>query len=335
MRTLDIRPGLQINIHTGPASDQIQWWLQDSPIVIFNPRDASFRPYGEDCPLEEILSSIAPADIERIKHRLLTHDEDRRKFCASANKSSKITLNPAYREAVFEFVTQGKPSDFWVITAYNPDGKNTDSILNKAADERLRAAIEALGYTSFRVIGMSPEDQPKDQHHAEPGWGIPCDEATALKLGKRFSQEAVFHFKEGSIWLVDCSSGARESLPNPSTRITDPCHIKHFTLFLGAPKDTTVIDDQTSEDIRSCIQARFENFTIQSGEGCFRAGKEDSVLIHIGTPDYKSVIALAHDLRLQFQQFGVGISHNGIYQRVREKSDECLILESFGLSEHN
>lgn len=330
MRTLDIRPGLQINIHTGPASDQIQWWLPDSPIVIFNPRDASFRPYGEDCPLEEILASIAPADLERIKDRLLTHDEDRRKFCASANKSSKIRLNPAYREVEFEFVTQGKPSDFWVITAYNPDGKNTDSILNKAADERLREAIEAQGHPSFRVIGSSP-----DQKHAEPGWGIPCDEATALKLGKRFSQEAVFQFKDGSIWLVDCSSGARESLPNPSTRITDPSHIKHFTLFLGAPQDTTVIDEQTSEAIRSCIQARFENFTIQGGEGCFHAGKEDSALIHIGTPHYKSVIALAHDLRLQFQQFGVGISHNGIYQRVREKSDECLILESFGLSEQN
>ncbi|MFM2199565.1 MAG: hypothetical protein RLZZ505_2997 [Verrucomicrobiota bacterium] len=333
MRTLDIRPGLQINIHTGPASDQIQWWLPDSPIVIFNPRDASFRPYGEDCPLKEILASIAPADIERIKHRLLNHDEDRRKFYASANKSSKITLNPAYREAVFEFVAQGKPSDFWVITAYNPDGKSTDSILNKAADERLHEAIEALGHTSFRVIGKSPEDLPKDQHHAEPGWGIPCDEATALKLAKRFSQEAVFHFKDGGIWLVDCSSGARESLTTPSARIYDPCHKKHFTLFLGAPKGCKVIDDQTSAAIRSCIMARFENFTIQRAEGCYQNGREDTALVHIGTPDYKSVISLAHELRVLFQQDGVGISHNGIYQRARETSDESLILESFGLSE--
>lgn len=326
MRTLDIRPGLQINIHTGPASDQIQWWLPNSPIVIFNPRDASFRPYGEDSPLEEILASIAPADIERIKHRLLTHDEDRREFYASANKSSKITLNPAYREAVFEFVAHGKPSDFWVITAYNPDGKNTDSILNKAADERLREVIEALGHISFRVIGLSP-----DHDHAEPGWGTSCDEATALKLGKQFSQEAFFHFKDGSIWLVDCSSGVRESLASPAARIFDPCHKKHFTLFLGAPKGCTVIDDQTSEAIRSCIVERFENFTLQRGEGCFQSGSEDVVLIHIGSSDYKSVIALAHDFRVLFQQDGVGISHNGIYQRVREWSDDSLILESFGL----
>ncbi len=123
-------------------------------------------------------------------------------------------LNPAFKEAVFELSASGMHDDFWVITAYNPDSKDTDVNLNKQADEKLREEITTLGKTPFRVIGRS-----RDGSHAEPGWGAQFNETTAIELGRQFRQDAVFHFKAGEIWLVDCADGKRVALENPKSRI--------------------------------------------------------------------------------------------------------------------
>ena len=129
----------------------------------------------------------------------------------------KTKLNPAYHQTVFECIPAGKPDDFWVITAYNPNGRPADPGDNIAADACLHADIEALGITPFRVTGLSP-----DESHAEPGWGFPSDEVTALEIGRRYQQEAVFHFTAGGIDLVDCKTHDREPLEDPSARIRDP-----------------------------------------------------------------------------------------------------------------
>ncbi len=129
----------------------------------------------------------------------------------------KTKLNPAYHQTVFECIPAGKPDDFWVITAYNPNGTPADPGDNIAADACLHADIEALGITPFRVTGLSP-----DESHAEPGWGFPSDEVTALEIGRRYQQEAVFHFTAGGIDLVDCKTHDREPLEDPSARIRDP-----------------------------------------------------------------------------------------------------------------
>ena len=123
-------------------------------------------------------------------------------------------LNPAFYEAVFELSPSDITDDFWVITAYNPDSKDTEITLNKKADEKLRQEITALRKSPFRVIGRS-----RDGSHAEPGWGAPFDETTAIKIGQRYRQDAVFHFKAGEIWLVDCADGKRVSLDDPEGRI--------------------------------------------------------------------------------------------------------------------
>ena len=129
----------------------------------------------------------------------------------------KTKLNPAYHQTVFEYFHASKPDDFWVITAYNPNGRPADPGENIAADARLHADIEALGITPFRVTGLSP-----DESHAEPGWGFPSDEVTPLKIGRRYQQEAVFHFTAGGIDLVDCMTHDREPLEDPAARIRDP-----------------------------------------------------------------------------------------------------------------
>lgn len=90
-------------------------------------------------------------------------------------------MNPAYYDTVFETIPTGDTSDFWVITAYNPDGKDADSGDNQTGDSKLRSEIVKMGFTPFRITGMSC-----DQKHAEPGWGFPCDEATAIEIGRRY-----------------------------------------------------------------------------------------------------------------------------------------------------
>ena len=139
-------------------------------------------------------------------------------------------LNPAYHQTVFEYIPAGKPDDFWVITAYNPKGSPADPGDNLAADTRILADLTRLKITPFRIIGLSP-----DVTHAEPGWGFPSDEATALEIGRRYQQDALYHFTAGRIDLVDCETQERHPLENPATRIRDPREVRHFTLFVGSP----------------------------------------------------------------------------------------------------
>jgi hypothetical protein len=235
-------------------------------------------------------------------------------------------MNPAYHKPVFEYIPAGKPTDFWVITAYNPDGKNTDPGTNAAADARLHADITVLGIRPFRIIGMSP-----DATHAEPGWGVPCDETTAIEIGRRYRQEAVYHFTADRIDLVDCKTGERHPLDDPASRVLDPRDARHFTLFVGSPDDRKKLDPAEYTEVCTRVRAVFSGFTVQHAQGCFQSRFEDTLMIHIATREPIKVLTLAHELRCFLNQDGIGISHNGIYQRVRDWSDDSLILESFGL----
>lgn len=236
-------------------------------------------------------------------------------------------MNPAYHDTIFEYIPAETISDFWVTTAYNPDGETVAHADNIEADNRLLAEVTGLGFTPFRIIGLDRKEE-----HAEPGWGIPCDEATALEIGRRYSQEAVFHFTSNRIDLVDCKTGERHPLDEPTGRIRDPRNVRHFTLFVGSSPEHEKFDPQEYEEIRNLIGKWFADFTIQHADGCFRSGIEATLLVHISTRETVKVIRLAHNLRTAFKQTGIGISHNGIYQRVREWADDGLILQSFGLT---
>lgn len=139
----------------------------------------------------------------------------------------KTRLNPAYLSTVFEYVPTDKPADFWVITAHNPKGGPADPGDNLAADKRLHADLIDIKTTPFRIIGLSP-----DETHVEPGWGFPSDETTAIEIGRRYEQDAVYHFTAGRIDLVDCKTLERHPLQNPAMRIRDPRDLRHFTLIL-------------------------------------------------------------------------------------------------------
>jgi hypothetical protein len=210
-----------------------------------------------------------------------------------------------------------------VITAYNPDGKTVSIAENSEADAELCQAFKAIKIKSFPVIGMS-----EDEKHAEPGWGIRCDEAVAIQLGKRFRQEAIFHFSDGRIDLVDCETGKRTALHNPGARIRDPQKLRHFTLFVGSPKGRNKIDPIEYTGVCIRVGALSPSFTIQRAEGCYQAQFEDNLMIHVATYQPSKVIELAHNLRCFLNQEGIGVSCNGIYHRVREWSDTDFVLKA-------
>jgi hypothetical protein len=242
------------------------------------------------------------------------------------NNHLKTELNPAYHQTVFEYIPAGKPDDFWVITAYNPKGRPADPGDNLAADARLRADLARLKITPFRIIGLSP-----DETHAEPGWGFPSDEVTAFEIGRRYQQEAVYHFTAGRIDLVDCKTLGRHPLENPATRIRDPREVRHFTLFVGSPAGRNRLDPLEFAGVCTRVGALFSGFTIQRADGCSQSRFEDTLLINIATREPQKILEVVHTLHGFLNQDGIGISHNGIYQRVRDWSDDSLILESFNL----
>ncbi len=120
-------------------------------------------------------------------------------------------------------------------------------------------------------------------------------------------------------------------LENPATRIRDPREVRHFTLFVGSPAGRNRLDPLEYAGVCTRVGALFPGFTIQRADGCSQSRFEDTLLIHIATREPQKILEVVHTLRGFLNQDGIGISHNGIYQRVRDWSDDTLILESFNL----
>ncbi|MFM8763926.1 MAG: DUF3293 domain-containing protein [Spartobacteria bacterium] len=116
-------------------------------------------------------------------------------------------MKEEFLHTVFEFAPQPGIQDFWVVTACNPDSQIHTGSFNKAADEKLEQLLKDEGLIHFRVTGGSP-----DGLHSEPGWGIVCDEQTAMRLCAEFQQDAVFYFSGDRITLVSRDGQSRIQL---------------------------------------------------------------------------------------------------------------------------
>jgi hypothetical protein len=114
-----------------------------------------------------------------------------------------------FKLAVFRFVPLPSdwPTDFAIITAYDPDGLPTTAEQNLAADAALEAELRAAGYRLHRITGGSA-----DGVHLEPGWGVPIGLPGAVEFGRRYRQVAVFAVRTGRLALVDCEDGSAEDL---------------------------------------------------------------------------------------------------------------------------
>ena len=114
-----------------------------------------------------------------------------------------------FKQAVFRWapLPLDWPTEFAIITAYDPDGLPTKGELNLAADLALEADLRAAGYRLHRVTGGSA-----DGLHQEPGWAVPIGLPGAVEFGRRYRQVAVFAARAGRLALVDCEDGSIEDL---------------------------------------------------------------------------------------------------------------------------
>ena len=102
------------------------------------------------------------------------------------------------------------PTDFAIITAYDPEGRAASPADNAVADASLEADLRAAGFSPHRITGGSA-----DGMHLEPGWGVPSGVPGAVEFGRRYRQMAVFYVRAGALTLVDCEDGSSEDLGRP------------------------------------------------------------------------------------------------------------------------
>jgi hypothetical protein len=144
---------------------------------------------------------------------------------------SDSALWNAYRETLFEAATpfgsvcirvgEGEPTldrllglygarSWCFITAANPASKPLDPATNRARNQELRRALEALALPAlFHGAGRSP----RGDWEPEPSLlalGVEC--AEALRLGRAFGQNAVVWGRAGGVAeLIDCRGDASRS----------------------------------------------------------------------------------------------------------------------------
>jgi hypothetical protein len=113
---------------------------------------------------------------------------------------------PHFRETVFRFEARVDWTDYAIVTAANPSGKEAPPEVNSAQDLRLQVELESRGIEPVRVYGCSP-----NLNHEEPSWATPVSLEGAIALGTKFSQDAVFYDRSGKVRLDSCPPNRRAS----------------------------------------------------------------------------------------------------------------------------
>ena len=91
-----------------------------------------------------------------------------------------------------------------IVTAHNPRSERASDASNAAADETLRAGLEARGYATRDTVAIDPNGEWPD----EPGCLVlGMDEDNARVLGRAFGQNAVVVIDAGGrsrlVWCRD------------------------------------------------------------------------------------------------------------------------------------
>lgn len=235
-------------------------------------------------------------------------------------------------DSLFHFVPAGKPADFFYLSAWHPGDRPTDDGANITADESLRSALtdahkpagKRKPLPHFRILRSN-----SGESLAEQGWAVACTESRAIELAAQFRAKTLWKFSADSIAAIDVKARKTVHSATLAEHFLDPRDVRHFTLFVGSPSGSNNLDPLQNAGICTRVGANFPSFTIQRAEGCFQSRFEDALLIHVATRSPNKVLALAHDIRDFLNQDGIGISHNGIYQRVCDWTDDTIILESF------
>ena len=126
---------------------------------------------------------------------------------------------PAYRESVVDVVVGGAlvtlgpegviAGEAWtpdrpvyIVTAYNP-GVTKEPVANQAAQSRLLELLEDRGIAWLPATGRS-----RDAAWQEPSVAVlEVSEVEAIKIARRFAQDAIFCWDGQRLRVLDCASG--------------------------------------------------------------------------------------------------------------------------------
>lgn len=180
-------------------------------------------------------------------------------FCQAtlAELMTDNAFHPAYFETVFTgALAAGElPAAFAIITAYAPTGQIWSDEQNRLADGRLK--IRLAQWPCWRITGQTP-----DGSHAEPGWAVECDQATALVIGREFKQDAIYWVSQDDLVILD-SSGHRA--PVLAGGIRSRYRQLNSTDLHGAP--TFVTSDLCSRFVREAALQFDSSAYLFEGEG--------------------------------------------------------------------
>lgn len=87
-----------------------------------------------------------------------------------------------------------------VITAWNPGDERPGDEINEARNEQLRVDISARGLEILEALGSDPNSL-----HAEKSWAVVgMTDNTAIELGKKYGQVAIFFITRARQWVLGC-----------------------------------------------------------------------------------------------------------------------------------
>jgi hypothetical protein len=101
-----------------------------------------------------------------------------------------------------------------LVTAWNPQGRERDRRVNRAANHALRAALDAEHLEWCPALGRAP-----DGSWAEPGFAVGglADDAAAA-LGRRWDQIAVYVVTRDEVAVLASDGSFREARPRGASR---------------------------------------------------------------------------------------------------------------------
>jgi protein involved in sex pheromone biosynthesis len=92
-----------------------------------------------------------------------------------------------------------------------------------------------------------------------------------------------------------------------------------YTLYVGSPNDTNELNLDLLKSIKAIVSKYFESYTYVKGRGVFKDTEEDMMMITIANAEKGEVYKLGEELRTLLKQDGVGIEHNGVYEKLITK----------------
>jgi hypothetical protein len=99
------------------------------------------------------------------------------------------------------------PDEFVLVTGYATTGEVWSEEQNRAANARLRAELQAMGWWYVPVTGYSPTTG-----HAEPGWAVELRAAEGAALGRRYAQDAIYVVRGDALAVRYCADGREEQV---------------------------------------------------------------------------------------------------------------------------